>query len=33
MAEEELILLKKLHTVRAFVPSRSIEVTFGEAFL
>lgn len=32
MADEEHSLLKKLHTVRAFVPSGSTEVTFGRHF-
>lgn len=33
MADDEHILLKKLHIVRAFVPSGSTDMTFGEEFL
>lgn len=33
MAGDENILLKKLHIVRAFVPSGSTDVTLGEEFL
>lgn len=32
-ADDKHILLKKLHIVRAFVPSGSTDMTFGEGFL